>query len=82
MENVYERLQFLYDQVHQTSERVNHLHSALPMDIRPRSLNYGEDLQRLMAEYNSLVRQATESGAISKAALLERRLPWRMGPEQ
>ena len=52
------------------------------MDIRPRSLNYGEDLQRLMAEYNSLVRQATESGAISKASLLERRLPWRIGPEQ
>lgn len=70
-----EKLKFLYDQVHQTAERIEHLPSSLPLDVRPRSLNYGQDLKRLESEYNHLVQVAREQGLLKPADLDAEGLP-------
>lgn len=75
-----ERLKFLYDQVHQTAERIEHLPERLPLDIRPRSLNYEEDLARIRAEYNRLAREARDRGWLTGAALEAEGLPLHLGP--
>jgi hypothetical protein len=75
------RLKFLYDQVHQTAERVEHLPAALPLHIHPESLNYPEDLRRIEAEYNRLAGSAMAEGTFTAADLEAEGLPahWRLG---
>ncbi len=72
------RLKFLYDQVYQTAERRDHLPERLPLDVRPRSLNYDKDLTRLTAEYNRLARQVQAEGVLTAAALEAEGLPLEM----
>lgn len=71
------RLKFLFDQVHQTAERVEHLPASLPLDIQPKSINWGEDLQRIEAEYNWLAGQALADKTLSEAELAAEGLPAR-----
>lgn len=70
-----ERLKFLYDQVHQTAERIAHLPQSLPLGIEPASLNYEKDLSRLQGEYNRLVQQLEAEGLLSSTELEAQRLP-------
>jgi hypothetical protein len=70
-----QRLKFLYDQVHQTAERIEHLPQSLPLDIAPASLNYEKDLSRLQGEYNRLVQQLEADGLLYPAELEAQRLP-------
>lgn len=70
-----ERLKFLYDQVHQTAERAEHLSERLAYPLDPASLNYDEDLTRLQGEYNRLVRSAEADGLLSAAQLAAEGLP-------
>lgn len=69
------QLKFLYDQVHQTAERVEHLPERLPPDVHPTSLNYEKDLSRIQGEYNRLVRSAQEEGLLSEQDLEGEGLP-------
>lgn len=71
------RLKFLYDQVHQTAERVEHLPASLPLDIQPTSINWDADLQRIEAEYNWLAGQALADKTVSEAELAAEGLPAR-----
>jgi hypothetical protein len=70
-----QRLKFLYDQVHQTAERVEHLPAALPLDIHPESINYADDLRRIQEEYNHLADTGFARGFLSPADLAEAGLP-------
>ncbi|HWI52101.1 MAG TPA: hypothetical protein VNT01_08160 [Symbiobacteriaceae bacterium] len=71
------RLKFLYDQVHQTAERVEHLPASLPLDIQPASINWNDDLHRIEAEYNWLAGQALADKTLSEAELAAEGLPAR-----
>lgn len=75
MDDRIEQLRFLYDQVHQTAERIEQLPERLAMDIEPQSLNYEEDLQRLKGEYNRLVQESQAAGALSAEEILAAGLP-------
>lgn len=57
-----EKLKFLYDQVHQTAERAEHLEERMPLHVHPQSLNYERDLSRVKGEYNRLARELQERG--------------------
>lgn len=70
-----ERLKFLYDQVHQTAERADHLQERLAFPIEPRSLNYEKDLTRITGEYNRLVSSAQADGRLTPADLEQNGLP-------
>lgn len=70
-----ERVKFLHDQVHQTAERKEHLPERIPMDVRPESLNYGEDLRRLRGEYDRFVQEAVAGGVLSAHDLEREGLP-------
>lgn len=70
-----EKLKFLYDQVHQTAERAEHLEERLPLHIHPQSLNYERDLSRFQGEYNRLARQAWEQGLLTAGDLETEGLP-------
>lgn len=70
-----ERLKFLYDQVHQTAERQEHLEERVPLHVHPESLNYDEDLSRIKGEYNRLVRTARAEGALTEGDLAAEELP-------
>ena len=74
-EETLERLKFLYDQVHQTAERQEHLPERLPLPIEPQSLNYDKDLSRFEGEYNRLVRSAQAEGLLTDMDLAENGLP-------
>jgi hypothetical protein len=69
------RLKFLWDQVHQTAERIEHLPSDMPLHVHPQSLNYAEDLVRIKGEYNQLAREAVASGLLSAHDLQAEDLP-------
>lgn len=75
--NTLERLKFLYDQVHQTAERVDHLPASLPIHIQPKSLNWDDDLHHLEAEYNWLAGQALADKTLTESELAEAGLPVR-----
>lgn len=79
-EQALDRLKFLYDQVHQTGERLEHLPERLPLPIRPESVNYGEDLARLKNEYNRLAREVQAEGLLTAADLEAAGLPTRFAP--
>lgn len=68
-------LKFLYDQVHQTAERKEHLGERMPLHVEARSLNYGKDLRRIRSEYNRLSRDLREAGTVSQAELEAEGLP-------
>ncbi|MFZ5817896.1 MAG: hypothetical protein ACOY93_21810 [Bacillota bacterium] len=70
-----ERLKFLYDQVHQTAERREHLEERMPLHVHPASLNYGEDLARIRDEYNWLAKQARAGRLLTEADLEAEGLP-------
>lgn len=73
--DVLNRLKFLYDQVHQTAERVEHLPERMPLHVHPESLNYEEDLVRIQGEYNRTAQQAQAEGVLTAAELEEEGLP-------
>ncbi|MDF2630311.1 MAG: hypothetical protein K0R39_4142 [Symbiobacteriaceae bacterium] len=73
--NTLQRLKFLFDQVHQTAERVEHLPAALPLDIQPVSINWDEDLRRFEDEYNWLVGQALADKTLTVEELQAEGLP-------
>lgn|GEM_PF-1987060 len=68
-------LKLLYDQVHQTRERLEQLPERMPLQVEVQSLNYDDDLLRLQGEYNRTVRQAQEEGLLSEADLEAEGLP-------
>lgn len=70
-----ERIKFLYDQVHQTAERREHLQERMPLHVHPQSLNYEKDLSRIRGEYNRLVQSARAEGLLSAADLEAEELP-------
>jgi len=70
-----ERLKFLYDQVHQTAERKDHLGERMPLHVEARSLNYGKDLGRIEGEYNRLSHALREAGTVSQAELEAEGMP-------
>lgn len=76
-----EQLKFLYDQVHQTAEREEHLQERMPVHVEARSLNYEKDLTRIKGEYNRLVRTALEEGILRTEDLRQNHLPerWERG---
>jgi len=76
-ENVLHRLKFLYDQVHQTAERVQHLPASMPLHVHPQSLNWDEDLHRFEDEYNWLVGQALADKTLTPDELAAQELPER-----
>lgn len=69
------RLKFLYDQVHQTAEREEHLEERMPLQVQANSLNYHKDLSRLQGEYNRLVQSAQAEGLLTSAELEAAELP-------
>lgn len=69
------RLKFLWDQVHQTEERMEHLPASLPLDVHPESLNYPEDLARIKAEYNWLAKSALQDQTLTEGDLAAEQLP-------
>ena len=69
------RLKFLWDQVHQTAERIEHLSAALPLDVEPKSLNYPDDLARMKAEYNWLAKSAMQDKTLTEGDLAAEQLP-------
>jgi len=69
------QLKFLYDQVYQTSERLQHLPERMPMQVEAQSLNYDDDLLRLQGEYNRAVKRAQEEGLLTAADLEAEGLP-------
>lgn len=69
------QLKFLYDQVHQTAERSEHLEERMPLHVHPESLNYEKDLSRIQGEYNRLVRAARREGLLSETDLESEGLP-------
>lgn len=71
------RLKFLYDQAHQTAERVEHLPVSLPLDIHPTSINWEEDRHRIEAEYNWLAGQALADKTLNEGELAAEGLPIR-----
>lgn len=75
--NTLRRLKFLFDQVHQTAERVEHLPAALPLEIHPTSINWDEDLHRFEDEYNWLVGQALADKTLTPEELQAEGLPQR-----
>jgi hypothetical protein len=74
------RLKFLYDQVHQTAERVDHLPASLPLHIHPQSINWDEDVVRIEREYNWLSRTALEGGTLTQRELEAEGLPVEFRP--
>ncbi len=70
-----QRLKFLYDQVHQTAERAEHLEERMPLHVHPQSVNYEKDLSRIKGEYNRLVQQLQESAMLTSADLEAEGLP-------
>lgn len=72
-----DRAKYLHDQVHQTAERGEHLQERMPLGVRPESLNYGEDLERLKAEYGRFVQQAMAGGLLGPQDLEREGLPLR-----
>jgi len=70
-----ERLKFLYDQVHQTAERAEHLEERMPLHVHPQSLNYERDLDRVKGEYNRLVQHMQESAMLTNQDLEDEGLP-------
>lgn len=77
-----DQLKFLYDQVHQTAERIEHLPASLPLDIEPQSLNYDKDLMRLRGEYNRLALAARVDGVLAEAELEAEGLPLQFRQER
>jgi hypothetical protein len=75
--NALQKIKFLYDQVHQTAERVEHLSASMPLDVHPESLNYEKDVIRFKAEYNRVVERAIAGGDLSERALAAEELPRR-----
>ncbi|HWH70916.1 MAG TPA: hypothetical protein VNT26_16120 [Candidatus Sulfotelmatobacter sp.] len=76
-QHVLHRLKFLYDQVHQTAERIEHLPASMPLHIHPQSLNWDEDLHRFEDEYNWLVGQALADKTLTEGELEAEGLPAR-----
>lgn len=74
-----QRLKFLYDQVHQTAERAEHLEERMPLHVHPESLNYEKDLSRIQGEYNRLVRDARGAGTLTESDLEAEGLPAQFG---
>lgn len=72
-----ERIKFLYDQVHQTAERQEHLQERMPLQVHPQSLNYGKDLSRIKGEYNRMVQFVQTEGLLSRSDLEGEGLPIR-----
>lgn len=70
-----QQLKFLYDQVYQTAERVEHLSERLPLNIHPTSINYERDLSRIEGDYNRLARSAQQAGLLSEQDLEAEGLP-------
>lgn len=70
-----QQLKFLYDQVHQTAERAEHLEERMPLHVHPQSLNYEKDLSRIQGEYNRLARTARVEGVLSETDLKAEGLP-------
>lgn len=77
-----DRAKFLYDQVHQTAERGEHLQERMPLGVRPESLNYGEDLQRLKGEYARFIQEAVSGGWLNPQDLEREGLPLRFDQER
>lgn len=69
------QLKFLYDQVHQTAERVEQLPERMPLQVQAQSLNYEDDLLRLQGEYNRAVQRAQAEGLLTAADLEGEGLP-------
>ncbi|HYG57884.1 MAG TPA: hypothetical protein VD902_07440 [Symbiobacteriaceae bacterium] len=69
------RLKFLWDQVHQTAERLEHLPSARPLHVHAESLNYPEDMSRFKREYNWLVQSALYDKTLTESDLQAAGLP-------
>ncbi|MFZ5823128.1 MAG: hypothetical protein ACOY94_02100 [Bacillota bacterium] len=72
-----ERIKFLYDQVHQTAERQEHLQERMPLHVQPQSLNYHKDLSRIQGEYNRMVQFVQTEGLLSRSDLEAEGLPLR-----
>lgn len=76
------QLKFLYDQVHQTAQRVEHLPERMPYHVHPESLNYEKDLVRIKGEYNRLAQSAQAEGVLTSADLEAEGLPPRFSPRE
>lgn len=76
-EETLQRIKFLYDQVHQTAERAEHLEERMPLHVHPESLNYEKDLTRIQGEYNRLVQTAQAEGILTPSDLEAEKLPLR-----
>lgn len=73
------QLKFLFDQVHQTAERIEHLPAAMPLHVHPQSLNYPDDLHRLEGEYKRLFREGIAQGLFTPADVEAEGLPAEFG---
>lgn len=75
-ETAMQQLKFLWDQVHQTEERSDHLEERMPLHVHAASLNYEKDLTRLQGEYNRVARTAWESGLLTADEIEREGLPF------
>lgn len=70
-----DRLQSLFDRVHRTAERGDHLQERVPLPVQTRSLNYAQDLENLQGEYRRLVSAALAEGVVNEIDLAAAGLP-------
>lgn len=77
-----EQLKFLWDQVHQTAERIEHMPVSMPLGVHADSLNYEKDLTRFQGEYNRLAQTAQSAGLLSAQEIQAEGLPHRFERER